>query len=288
MKLLILGDQHTLAASLQRQLSLRAEHIDVAVISLQVPALTDALNRQFEEGKPDVLIAALFLPVDSEEALQQHYRQLLLTVRSAAIHYQLPLIFFSSAAVFDGGRLAYHESDAVCPAGDYGKWYVEMERLVAEHSQHMIIRTGWLYGSQGDNFLSATIQYAASDRLISVNSAGKACPTSMDDLARVLLAILLQMEQQAENWGVFHYVASDTALGFQFIEAILAQASQYVSSIDPKQLRFEHNDQPEPAFYFEPVVLKCHRLLEDFGIHQRPWRALLHSVVREYFQLKVK
>ena len=48
----------------------------------------------------------------------------------------------------------------------------------------------------------------------------------MDDLVRVLIAMILQLDLDSEAWGIYHYASGDTAIGFQFVEAIVAQASQ--------------------------------------------------------------
>jgi hypothetical protein len=55
--------------------------------------------------------------------------------------------------------------------------------------------------------------------------------------------------------------------------------------VNSKQLRFEHTSEPASDFYFEPVVLSCEKILADFGIHQKPWRALIGTSVKEYFAL---
>lgn len=284
MKVLILSDQQDVLASFKRQLSLRLEPFDVQAVDARAQTSATQLERTLLDINPDVLIVALVPSADEDAAVFSHYQLLIKAAKKVASLKQVPLIFISSTAVFDGSRMVYQECDEPSPANAYGRWFVEQEAVIAEYAKHMIIRSGWLYASGENNFLAAVIQHAAKDDLISINSAAKSCPTAVDDLVRVVLAILLQMDLQAENWGVFHYVASDTALGFQFMEAVLAQASQFDAAINPKQLRFEHNANPEAAFYFAPVVLKCHRLLEDFGIHQRPWRSLLHVVVKDYYQ----
>lgn len=286
MKVLILSDRKDLLSSFTRQLSSREEPFDVVVIEAQGQSSFQALESHIEKSQAEVLVAALMPAIDADVHYLAHCHELLKSLKNVAIQQQLPLLFISNTAVFDGERIAYQESDQVCPATDLGRWYVEQEQFLADYTKHMIIRTGWVYSDGEDNFLASVIEHAAQGDVISINSAGKSCPTSLDDLVRVILAILLQLDLNAENWGVFHYVASDSALGFQFMEAILAQASQYEAAIDPKQLRFEHNIDGAPAFYFAPVILKCNRLLEDFGIHQRPWRSLLHSVVKEYYRAK--
>lgn len=287
MRLLVLRDQHDFVARLQGQLATRPEDITLIPVAWQAIGDTVNLQRLVEQQQPDFLVCAVFLPVVADAGKIRKFRSMVEQFERCARKNGLPLVFFSSGAVFDGARIAYREDDPVCPVTAYGKLYAELEQQISKKiRRHLIIRTTWLYGASGENFLTAVIDHVLQDRLIRVNSAGKSCPTSINDLARVLLAILLQLDSGADSWGIYHYAGADTALGFQFIEAILAHASQYDAGIHAGRLCFEHHEQPDPAFYFEPVMLKCHKLLENFGIHQRPWRKLLPAVVREHFAVR--
>ena len=127
------------------------------------------------------------------------------------------------------------------------------------------------------------IHHASKQKIISVNSAGKGCPTASVDLARVLVAICLQVDLDIDVWGVYHYASSDASIGFQFIETLLSQAAQFDNKIDAKNVLFEHNDAEKALFFFEPVVLKCQKVLDTFGIHQKPWRSMIADRVKDYY-----
>lgn len=289
MRLLVVEDQYHLAASLQRQLDVRAEPITIERQTWQNFQQQD-LAQPSSQPSFDAIICAVLLTNSSNDDQRQQYADCVKRLVLLAKRQQIPLLFLSTTAVFDGARIAYQETDAVSPNTHYGSYYVGLEQQVARWEKHIIIRTGWLYGAGNDNYLTAAIAYAANDKLISFNSAGKACPTAIEDVARVILAIVLQLQYATENWGIYHYVASDTALGFQFIEAILMQAAKYETNVNAKQVRFEHSSElpPDPLFYFVPVVLRCSRVLDDFGIHQRSWRALMPAAVRSHFEDKKK
>lgn len=289
MRLLVLRDQHDFVARLQGQLASRPENITLIPVAWDAIGDTVNLQQLIDQQQPDFLVCAVFLPVSAGPKTVRRFHGMVEQVGRAARKNTLPLVFFSSGAVFDGTRIAYQESDEPCPSTDYGALYAELEAQISKKvSKHLIIRSTWLYGACGDNFMTAVLGHVMQGQLIRVNSAAKSCPTSINDLARVLLAILLQLDAGADSWGTYHYVSADTALGFQFIEAILAQASQFDAAIDAAHLHFEHHDQPDPVFYFEPVILQCDKLLENFGIHQRPWRQLLPAVVREHFSTQEK
>lgn len=285
MKLLIIRDQHEFAFHLCKLLEQRAEIIIPVPVAWDVIGESVDLHKLIEHQQPDYMVCAVLLPADACKNTYKKFRNVVEQLERCSRKYGLPLIFISTGAVFEGSRISIQEHDSYSATSEYGKFYADLESLIVRKlRRHIILRTSWLFSASGDNFLTAVIEYASANTLISLNSAAKGHPTAEQDLARVVIAILLQVDLGAENWGVYHYVSSDSALGFQFMEAIVAQASQYDQDINPKQLNFEHNDNPLPVFYFEAVVLKCHKLLEAFGIHQRPWRSLLSATVKSHYE----
>ncbi len=285
MKLLIIRDQHEFASHLCKLLEQRAEIIIPVPVAWDVIGESVDLHKLIEHQQPDYLVCAVTLPSDACKNTYKRFRNAVEQLERCSRKYGLPLIFISTGAVFEGSKIPMREEDTYTAKSEYGKFYAELESLIVRKlRKHIILRSTWLFSAVGDNFLTSVIEHAASNTLISLNSAAKGCPTAEQDLARVVIAILLQVDLGAENWGIYHYASSDSALGFQFMEAIVAQASQYDQNINPKQLHFEHNDTPLPAFYFESVILKCHKLLESFGIHQRPWRSLLSVTVKSYYE----
>lgn len=279
MKILALGDEHGLHHALYELQNARLENIEIFAKNW-----IDFQLEQLSRFDFDVIVLLSLLPINASKQDQVTYRtfasQLILHAKS----HNVPIMLLSSAAVFDGARIAYNENDQPCPNSEYGQLYADLEAyLLTEHQRCIIIRTGWLYSARKGSFLNHVVEFAEQNTCIRINSAAKANPTSIEDIARVFLAIILQLEQGAENWGIFHYVAADTALGFQFVEAVLQQASQYQTAIDPKQVCFEHQERSDTEFYFPAVVLKCKRLQGNFGIHQRAWRSLMPAEVRRYY-----
>lgn len=281
MKVLALGDEHAMHKALLEQAGSRAEPFDVQAFHWQSFNL-----EQLIQLKPDVIVVLALLPYEASVELMSVYRRLVQSLLSYARRESLPILFLSSAAVFDGARIAYHEQDQTSPDSEYGRFYCDLEKLLVAYQHSIIIRTTWLYSALQHSFLAQVIRFAEKGDCIRINSVAKANPTATEDLARVFLAILLQLEQGADNWGVFHYVAADPSLGFQFVEAILQQANKYNPSINPKQVCFEHHQQADARFYFSAVTLKCKRLQGDFGIHQRAWRSLMPAMVRQYYSVE--
>lgn len=285
MKLLIIRDQHQLACQIRDIADQRIEDIMPIPVSWEAIGESVDITRLIEQQQPDYIICAIYLDADATRTTQKRFKTVVELLERGSRKYGLPLVFLSSAAVFEGGKLGYEEGDKTSPKSELGQLYAEMETHISKRiRRHIILRTSWVFSTANDGFVGSVIEYAAENQLISFNSAGKGCPTSSEDIARVVIAMLLQIDLGAECWGTYHYASSDPAIGFQFTEAILAHASQYNEKIDIKALRFEHNDSPSGAFYFEPVVLQCQKLLDTFGIHQKPWRATLPAIVRQYFE----
>ncbi|CAA0080364.1 dTDP-4-dehydrorhamnose reductase [BD1-7 clade bacterium] len=284
MKLLVVRDHHTLVPEIQQQLEGRVEDISCVPLDWQLVGETVDIADAIKYQKPDFVLMLTVLGPDELAEWGQHYRQLMDDLTNILAKSDIPLIYLSSAAVYPGQQLNYLEHDAPDPVTDIGRLYLDIERMVESRLERYItLRSGWMFSESTPNFMTSVIEYASSNAMISVNSAGKGCPTAMHDIARVILAILLQADLDIGAWGTYHYSSSDAVIGFQFIETILAQAAQFDGDIDPKRLLFEHCDSPLGDFYFEPVVLECSKLKDTFGIHQKPWRAMLGGVVRAYF-----
>lgn len=276
MRVLLIHDFKALAQALAHALMCREENFALECVAWQA----------FDDQRSWADYYAVLIAFDSLNAAlleqQEAINTLLSKITEQCCAAAIPLLFLSDAVVFDGARIAYHETDQPNPVTELGQAYVDWEKIVLAAPKTLVLRSAWLYGSTENNFVTQAIAYAKAHRCIAINSAAKANPTSNDDLARVITAILLQLTFPLDNFGIYHYVAADTALGFQFLEAVLNQAQKYDDAIDAKQVCFEHHTV-QNNFYFPPVILKCQRLLDDFGIHQRAWRSEMPKVVRAIF-----
>lgn len=250
-------------------------------------AQTVDLDELIKLHQPSYILFAVSLPCDADAAEIKKFLHCFEMLERTARKTAIPVLFLSSARVFDGRKRICNELDVPNATDAVAQAYMSCENLLSKKSRrHIILRSSWLYAASGDNFMRAVLDGCVTNDLLSFNSAGKGCPTALDDLARVLIAMLLQLGLTSQAWGLYHYVSSDPALGFQFVEAIVAQASQFNAAVNSKQLRFEHSAEPRSDFYFEPVVLSCEKILANFGIHQKPWRALIGASVKQYFELQ--
>ncbi|WP_235263631.1 dTDP-4-dehydrorhamnose reductase [Nitrincola sp. A-D6] len=197
----------------------------------------------------------------------------------------IPLIQLSTDYVFDGHYASgYTEEDDTRPLGAYGESKLQGEAYVRQLlPQHIILRTSWLFSDRGDNFMLRLLAEAREHSLMHAVDDRRGCPTSAFDLARVVLSIIKQLSCGADAWGTYHYCGAEVTTRYGFSEAVIAAARQYedlkVDSIQPVASKDYVTEAQRPA----TSVLKCGKILNAFGIRQRPWRIELQRLIREYY-----
>lgn len=254
----------------------RDEQIACHYVDLHTTALLS------DEIKPTIVLFLAKLSSVADAQARQQFQLQLLNWLAIAKQNKAMFLFLSSAAVFNGDQLYYEENAKTCPKESYGQFYVGCEAQVSQYDRYIILRTGWLFSSTKGEFLAEVIDFAKAKKMIPVNSAGKGCPTALTDLVRVIFGMCLQLELSIPSGRLFHYMSQDSAIGFQFIETVLSHASQFSGDIDPKNVFFQHQVNQNSLFYFEPVILKCNKLSEQFGIQQRTWRSYVGDAVKSY------
>lgn len=187
------------------------------------------------------------------------------------------LLHVSDDSMFAGRRSgAYREKDAPDRKNEHALHVLHAESHVIKRTPgHIVLRSGPLIASQGDNLFTRVMRQLERGEVVECPD-DKICPTPAVDLARVIVAIILQLACGAQPWGAYHYCSSDATGLYHFAEAITALASQY------GRIRRESVELRDMPGQERNVILNCHRLLGAFGIKQRAWRAALPSVVAEY------
>lgn len=187
----------------------------------------------------------------------------------------------SDGRVFDGDEapINHRESDSVQPGSVAGARLSAVEHLLERHvPSHVILRTGPVFSSQIDNFFVQLFRRLLDGGDIGLNSQLKTCPTHVTDLARVISGLIDQLACGANNWGVYHYNSSGPTTAYEFAEVMLAFASQ---QLDLGQKATSLTVQ-ESGVRIEPAVpvLRCEKILHDFGIKQLPWRSFLPQPIK--------
>jgi len=181
----------------------------------------------------------------------------------------IPLIHISTDYVFDGSKdRPYLETDKIQPLGVYGKSKAAGEEEIRKQlKEHIIIRTSWLYGIHGNNFVKTMIRLGKErDKLRIVNDQF-GCPTFAADLADAILSIAGIIQDNLKiKWGTYHYCGKDRVSWYEFAEKIFEVARTYenfrVNEIEP----ISTAEYPVPARRPANSVLDCSLLSKIYGI----------------------
>jgi len=198
--------------------------------------------------------------------------------------YEIPLIHISTDYVFDGAKgSSYLETDPVAPLGVYGRSKAAGEQAVRSAlEEHIIIRTSWLYGVHGHNFVRTMLKLAMEREELRVVCDQYGSPTSAADLAAAVLSIAgFVRQRRAINWGTYHYCGLGIVSWHAFAKTILEIGRRYTRL---KTLRVEPiktAEYPTPAARPAYSALDCSLISRHFGISAKPWRDSLKPVIQK-------
>lgn len=202
----------------------------------------------------------------------------------------LPLVHVSTDYVFDGTKpTPYVETDAVGPTSAYGRSKEAGEQAVRARLEcHIILRTAWVYGTHGSNFLKTMLGLARHKESWGVVADQCGNPTATVDLAEAILAIARQATNKDAPWGTYHFAGSGDATWHDFAcEIVAAQAR--VTNRRPMLAAVRTADYPTRAHRPANSRLDSSRFASAFGVTPRPWQqrtretvaALLSTSTRE-------
>ena len=171
-------------------------------------------------GKPDlVLHAAAWTNVDGAEDDPQGAAEVNVGGTSHAAELGSPLVAYSTDYVFDGRKGApYLESDSPNPLSAYGRTKLHAEAAAGERS--WIVRSSWLFGTTGHNFVRTMLRLGAERDEVSVVDDQRGCPTFVGHLA----AATRELVGAGAAFGVWHLAAAGDCTWADFAEAIFEEA----------------------------------------------------------------
>ena len=187
----------------------------------------------------------------------------------AARAHGCKLVHISTDYVFDGEkRDAYVETDVPNPQTVYGKSKLEGELLVSNIlGKHIIVRTSWLYGAHGGNFVKTMLRLAHENGAIKVVDDQRGNPTYANDLVYEVLKLVA-----AGVYGTFHCTGTGVCSWYEFACAIVEEAG---ISCDKTPCTSE--EFPRPAKRPANSALENRHLADTIGDEMRPWREALKS-----------
>ncbi len=196
---------------------------------------------------------------------------------------RIPLIHISSDYVFDGtASQPYSETDTVSPLGIYGRSKEAGEREVrARLAEHLIIRTSWVYGVHGQNFVKTMLRLAKNNRELKVVADQWGCPTAAGDLAAALLELAAQIAAGVEQWGTYHCCGATATSWHGFAEKLFALCRGRIAHQVEMITAITTEQYPTPAKRPAYSVLNCQKLTRDFHIKMPELAASLDAVIEE-------
>lgn len=186
------------------------------------------------------------------------------------------LIHISTDYVFSGdGRVPYSEWDLCAPNSIYGKSKRLGEEYVMQFCRdYAVVRTSWLYGYVGNNFVKAILRKAKAGGPIKVVSDQRGNPTNAVDLAYHLLKIAASGER-----GIFHCTGNGECSWYEFAKAIVEYAEIPVR-VEPCSTAEYPSPVRRPAY----SALDHNMLRATIGDGMREWRVALKSFINNYIQ----
>jgi len=276
MKILILGHKGMLGSDLHLRLfafhDVTGKDIEDFDISSQ-----GACEEVIAETEPDIVInAAAYTNVDGcesdSDACFSVNAEGVKNIALACRQKRIKIVHFSTDYVFDGTRKTpYQEDDKCTPLNVYGKSKLAGEQYLKQFSDNfLLIRSAWLYGKNGKNFVKTIIEKARTEKLLKIVDDQVGSPTFTWDLAA---AVQLLIEDQ--HTGIFHITNRGNCSWYEFAVKILKSAC--IPDVTVKPIKSDELERPARRPHYS--VLTCRKFSETTGKVMRYWQVALDDYI---------
>ncbi len=236
-----------------------------------------AVREAIEEARPEIVLhCAAMTDVDGCARNPSLAREVnaggAANVAAAAAEAGAGLVYVGTNEVFDGEKDGpYVETDRAAPGNAYGRSKLDGEEIAARlQPRSWIVRTAWLYGEGGRNFVHRILEAADAGRALRVVTDEASSPTWTEDLA----AAILHLAERAPH-GVYHAAGLGGCSRFELARAALDLSGRAAVPIDP----IASGDWPRASRPPRRTVLDCSKAL-SLGAPLRPWRDALAAFLR--------
>lgn len=301
MKILLLGSNGQVGSELKSALTFLTQSSDLqleltftdrSILDMEdIPGIFGFLNRI----APDIIVnACAYTAVDMAES-QRDLAFLLnkSAVKEIAIYCKQnkrSLIHISTDYVFDGkGDNSYLETDYTNPLTVYGTSKLAGENAIREFlCEHIILRTSWVFGVKGVNFVKTMLRLAENKSELGVVVDQIGAPTSARGIAETITNIIkriLSSSKEFDHWGTYHYSGYPYISWADFANEIFKQAIQrdLIRTL-PTITPISTEDYPTPAKRPPNSRLNCAKLENTFGIEPDDWKRSLGLMLDELKQ----
>ena len=189
------------------------------------------------------------------------------------------LLHISTDYVFDGRKEgAYLETDTPSPSGIYGRSKLQGELYVRENiDSHVILRTAWLYGHEGSNFVRTMLRLFQERDEVRVVADQWGSPTLAGDLADTIRQVIMQDTLQ---YGTFHFTNEGRTNWFEFATLILELAGKHhLLDREVRLVPIKTEQYPTKALRPSNSYMSKEKIKAVFGITVRSWQKALESFI---------
>jgi dTDP-4-dehydrorhamnose reductase len=298
MNIVIIGSNGQLGYELTRLLS--AE--DYTVLALDLPELDiasqDTISKMIPEKSDIIINTAAYTNVDmAEENVESAFsvnKEGPFNLAVFCSKNKIPLIHISTDYVFDGNKTeAYKEDDPVNPVGVYGESKLSGENSIKSVlKEFIIIRTSWLYGAHGNNFVKTMLNLGKVKDSINVVNDQFGCPTFTGDLAAAILLIVKKMYGQFQNsnapvktfneWGVYHFSGASIVSWYEFSKKIFEHSGKFVELKKVKVIPITTEQYPTRAKRPKFSAFDTSLIKRTFGVEVHDLDYSLDNMLKEY------
>lgn len=279
MKLLLTDRSHSLGVALEHELEREPFNL------LQPEAVdwrsADAVAEYIDRHRPDLVINNLGWgdsPASADASLLPLAAD---NLARACGSRDTVILQMSSYRVFgDDNKSKHSDTDECTPNSDLGRAFVRAEQAsLALEERSLALRTSWIISGYGDNRLTHLLNALANGRAWRLNSRLRGAPTALSDVARVVVALVKQIDCGAQCWGVYQYCSGDVCTQVEFAEQLWeALCQQGYQGPEPVWDIVDEPARDEPV----SAVLSAVRIRNDFGVQMRSWRTYLVPMVKQW------
>ena len=291
MKFLLTGSNGQVGFELQKKLSALGEVIATDREELDLTNL-NAIRTFIDQTKPDIIInPAAYTAVDKAESEIDLAYLINVTapevLASMAAELNIPLVHFSTDYVFDGlKKEAYVESDETNPQSVYGKTKCEGEEKIRTHEKHIILRTSWVFGVHGNNFLKTMLRLFKEKDSLNIVGDQWGSPASASMLADVTFKIVATIfkNKNFNDYGTYHVTSDGETNWFEYASLIASELIKLNINIKcgPDQIHsILTSEYPTAAKRPLNSRLNTEKLKKTFMLELPHWESEVKRVLKE-------
>ncbi|TAM45921.1 MAG: dTDP-4-dehydrorhamnose reductase [Gammaproteobacteria bacterium] len=302
-RILLTGKNGQVGWELQRTLATLGNVIALDRQGMDL-ASPDSIRNAIRNARPNIIVnAAAYTAVDKAES--DHSLAMAVNgdapgiIAEEAKRLGAGVVHYSTDYVFDGAKAKpYIETDVPHPINVYGKTKLAGERAIqAVGVPHLILRTSWVYGARGRNFLLTILRLAAERDELKIVNDQIGAPTWSRMIAESTLQILVQLSDRftshamplADISGIYHLTAGGQTSWYGFAKAAFeipfGVGINTMHALDrptPKLIPIPTSEYPLPASRPAYSIMSCDKLHRVFGLTMQGWESGLRLCMENF------